>query len=236
MRLLEYFPKAFIINLPERTDRRAEMEEMLDGFGMSPTAGGLEFFPAVRPPDAGPFPSIGARGCFLSHLEALRHARDAGAERVLVMEDDLELARILGAREAEIVAALQDADWGVVYLGHLLEDLPPSDGPFVRSAVHTIGAHFYGVQQPALNAFIEFLELVLSRPPGHPEGGPMHFDGALYTFRDQKKVATLFATPNLGTQRSSRSDITSKGWRERLPFVPLLRRWKNHWRRARGWA
>ena len=72
----------YVINLEDRTDRRAEMEQQLRRVGWQ-----AAFVPAIRPADAADFPSVGARGCFLSHLATLN--RPAGGH-VLLMEDDLD--------------------------------------------------------------------------------------------------------------------------------------------------
>ena len=59
----------YVINLEDRTDRRAEMEQQLRRVGWQ-----AAFVAAIRPVDAGDFPSVGARGCFLSHLATLKQA------------------------------------------------------------------------------------------------------------------------------------------------------------------
>lgn len=96
-------------------------------------------------------------------------------------------------------------------------------------------AHFYGVNGRVLDRLVAFLELVMSRPPGHPDGGPMHVDGAFSTFRQQNPdVLTLAASPSLGWQRSSRSDIASNRWYDRTPvsreLVGLARRLSRGWK------
>jgi glycosyl transferase, family 25 len=65
-----------------------------------------------------------------------------------------------------------------------------------------------GLQGTCIPMFAGFLRQVLDRPPGHPEGGPMHVDGAYTTFRrNHPEFMTLAAIPSLGHQRASRSDI-----------------------------
>ena len=56
-----------IINLPERIDRKREMQKQLANVGW-----GADFFSAIRPTHPDGFESVGARGCFLSHLAVLR--------------------------------------------------------------------------------------------------------------------------------------------------------------------
>jgi hypothetical protein len=56
----------------------------------------------------------------------------------------------------------------------------------------------------------------------------MHVDGAYGWFRKaEPSFRTLIATPEIITQRASRSDITARGWKDRLPLIGLVRRLKN---------
>src|SRR5690242_16568405 len=110
----------FVINLADRTDRRAEMERELASIGWR-----AEFFPAIRPPDAGAFPSVGARGCFLSHLGVLKQASQAGTKRLTILEDDLSFVDDFPQFWSTAIAALRGRDWSIFYPGHVLSDLPP---------------------------------------------------------------------------------------------------------------
>ena len=79
---------------------------------------------------------------------------------------------------------------------------------------------FYAVHGQILDPLIAYLEAVLTRPAGHPDGGPMHVDGALTMFRERHPgPLTLVARSNLGWQRSSSSDISTR----RFDQIPVLR-------------
>ncbi len=160
------------------------------------------------------------------------------------MEDDLVISKTLIAQQSALIEQLQGQDWGMVYFGYYLTDrnLPKVDtkGPSAEAAVllkpYTLGiqnAHFYGVNGQILDRLIAFLEQVQQRPSGHPDGGPMHVDGAYSTFRAQNPdITTLIAEPNLGWQRSSRSDIHASAWYD---YVPLVRDVANAARGAKLW-
>lgn len=224
MRITDYFARTSIINLPNRSDRRRQMKRMLERVGLALKPGSVEFFAGVRPDSAGEFESIGARGCFLSHLGLLKKAQAEGARNILIMEDDLEIDPKFASLTDSLVAILKREHWGFVYFGHVLADLPPSptgeplvpfDGPIQTT-------HFLGVNGTILPRLIESLETMLERPAGHPDGGPMHVDGAYSTFRRQNPdVLTLVAQPNLGSQRSSRSDINTH-WFDLAPGLSTL--------------
>ena len=214
MKLNELFEQVKIINLPERGDRRREMNLQLRRIGLR-----AEYFPAVRVSEAGSWPGIGARGCFQSHYRILQQAIHQGARNVLILEDDLDFSPMLAGLESELVERIQKADWDLLYLGHV--EQVAGDGPveLLPWSEPLMTAHFYAVSGRVLPRLVEFLELVQSRPAGHPLGGPQHFDGALSMFRAQNPdVRTLIASPNLGSQRSSRSDI-SAAWYDRMPIV-----------------
>ncbi len=225
MKITEYFERTYVINLPQRVDRRQMITQELAKAGMPLTPNQVEIFPAIRPQEAGEFPNIGAKGCFLSHLEILKRARQEGLANVLVIEDDLGISELFTLQQQAIIDQLRQQNWGLVYFGHILNlesqtsstiTLQPYDQPILTT-------HFYAVNGWLFDRLIEFLEQLQQRPAGHPDGGPMFPDGAYNTFREQNPdVLTLVASPNLGWQQSSPSDITPK-WFDRVPFVrPLV--------------
>ena len=81
-------------------------------------------------------------------------------------------------------------------------------------------AHFYIVKGRAIAQLTAFLDAVLSRPPGHPDGGPMHYDGAINMMRAQNPdLVTLAILPSLGNQRASATNIHPLKWFDRVPVV-----------------
>jgi hypothetical protein len=210
MKLTDLFGCTFVINLPERRDRRRAITRELERAGTPFSRGKVELFSAVKPKVAAGFPSRGVRGCFLSHLSVLRLARERDCESVLILEDDLTLSPLLGPNVDVLADVLQRKTWGFVYLGHV-EPLDEAEGanllPFT-GPLRT--SHFYAVSRPAIDALCQYLEAAHDRAPGDPAGGPMHLDAALTMFRaEHPELTTYIANPNLGWQRSSRSDIHS---------------------------
>lgn len=209
--ILSYFEFVSIINLPYRVDRRREIESELKRLGSAPNPGSVEFFPAIRVSARDDWPSLGARGCFLSHYTVLKQARDRGLRNILVMEDDCEFKPVIAEFEHEIVRTLSESPWDIVHLGYS-EQPHVSGTPTLESTPRPITCtHLYAVNGTIFDRLIDFLEQVMQRPDGDPEGGPQHYDGALTMFRAQNKdVVTLIAKPSLAGQRSSRSDIHSR--------------------------
>ncbi len=217
--LSDYFRAAYIINLPERKDRRQAITTELDHAGMPLCAGKVEMFAAVKPKERRGFPNTGARGCFLSHLGILTKAKERGLPNVLVMEDDLIISPEINKHFGRIVEDLRSTNWGIVYLGHI-EKISTSEIPrLLPFSEPVITSHFYAVNGPVIPRLVDYLEQVQAREPGDPRGGPMHLDGALTMFRQANPdVLTLIAQPNLGWQRPSRSNINCR-WYERLPLI-----------------
>jgi glycosyl transferase family 25 len=214
----------YVINLADRTDRRAEMTAQLARIGWS-----AEFSNSRRPTDAAGFESIGARGCFLSHLAVLKRGLACG-NHVLIMEDDLDFSPDFPRHWNAALADLTQREWAMFYLGHFIDGL--ADGLTRLQPDHNVlCTHFLMIHAGAIQTFVEGLELMLSRPAGHPEGGPMHVDGAYSTIRAQNPTLATYAyAPSLGLQRPSRSDIAAHGLLDRIaplrPAMQMLRKVK----------
>ena len=213
----------FVINLEHRTDRRIAMQKQLSQIGWN-----AEFFPAIRPKSAADFPSIGARGCFLSHLAVLRKARDAGALQLVVLEDDVNFTPEFAERWKFSISALETHEWSIFYPGHLFDDLPPGLSR-ISPDTGVQCTHFMVINGHAISTLIAGLETIMSRPAGHPLGGPMHLDGAYSTLRTQNHALITYAYfPALGYQRPSRTDVGNLKWFDRVgmltPIVDIARK------------
>jgi hypothetical protein len=214
--LFAQFDRVRIINLVDRPDRRRDMERQLSRAGaLGPN---VDFFEARRPASAGEFPSMGARGCFESHLAVLREARTAGANSLLLMEDDFDFAVDVRERAPRLLQHLRAREWDIFYGAHLLRANGRMDLEPVPPAEAVLTASFVAFSGRVLPVLVAFLEAVQNRPAGSPEYGPMHVDGAYTVFRElNPQYGTFAAFPPLGKQRRSRSDIT--------PSEMLLDRW-----------
>ena len=228
--LLHGFDRICIINLPHRADRRRAVTQELRRLGVAVDGDRVRFFAGVRPDAAEGFPSIGARGCYLSHLAVLAQARADGVRRLLVLEDDVMFHPEAGQASA-LATPLHGDDWDLAYPGHVQPALA-GELRWVRSDAPLVCAHSYAVHGRALDTLVTYLQACLARAPGDPQGGPMHFDGALTMLRRQQPaLVTWLASRSLVSQRSSRSDIIGPSWLDRWPGAVWLRSLKNGWRR-----
>lgn len=211
---LDRFDRIRVINLPNRRDRRREMERELGAIGLTSDPR-VQFFPAVRPDNAGDFTSVGARGVYLSQLEILRQAA-AVSESVLILEDDC-------AFNPAAQYYSTDGPWDIFYGGY--EAATPGD--LVNSDI--IGAHMMGFSAVGVRSVATYLD-ALEYEGIHPP-----IDAAYIWFRRANPdVLTHFAIPPLAIQRSSRSDIAPRSF-DRLPVLreaaELLRSMRRSWRR-----
>lgn len=234
--LVETCGDLWLINLASRKDRREEFEVQLSRIGLSLDHPQVHLFAANRPDEAGPFSDIGARGCFMSHLGVLRQALASRTERLLICEDDLNFTSDFVVRGDTVLSRLAREDWDVFYgfppqdavqddAGVGLFELAPNQG--------VMCTHFIALRQAAIEALVPYLEAMLARPAGDPAGGPMHVDGAYSWFRrEHPRVRTFVATPPLGYQRSSRTDISAPSLKDQLPLIRTVMR---HARRLKNW-
>ncbi len=228
--MLDGLGRLYVINLPQRRDRRRQFARQLQRIGLSYASPGVTLFPAVRPDDAAGFPTVGTRGCFMSHLGVLTAAAADTAEYIIVCEDDLDFAPDILERMPNFLAEAGRQPWDILYLGHDgLQTIPPDPGGAamirLEPDVGVRTTHFLVFRRSVHADLIAYLQAILRRPPGHPDGGPMHVDGAFSRFRaDHPQFTTLAAIPPLGHQRSSRTDIHALRFYDRLPVLRTLTR------------
>ena len=220
------FDAIYVINLPFRKDRRMQMAEQLRKVGVDPSSSQVHFFDAVRPADPGNFPSIGSRGCFMSHLGIARNAQQAGYGRVLILEDDVNFSNDFVRRSGALLHELMSRRWNMLYLGALAVKpglVAQSGWQLLPGSTSVTGSHMVGLDKEGIARLAQHLEIMMNRQPGHPEGGPMHVDGAYNWFRRSNgDLTTLIVEPALGYQRPSRTDIHDLKWFDRLPVVSHL--------------
>ena len=236
--LTEFFDCILVINLASRSDRRLEMESELNKIGLSFTDGSAEIVSASRFTEAAGFETAGARGCFDSHLKALKTAYDRNSKGVLILEDDCDFIDGIQNKLSTVLQDLAVTRWSIFYGGHLskiVTDGDPRGISKIASDQSLCGAHFIAVSTKALPTLIQYLEAMRAREPGSPLGGPMHVDGAYSWFRkDNPEFETWVAEPQLGCQRPSRTDIHRLKFYDRVAglrqLVAAARRLKRKFR------
>lgn len=222
-KLIDMFDRIVIINLAHRADRRREMAQQLARLGLSFDHPSVLRFDACRFEEPADFPTTGTRGCFHSHLGVWRDATMRGDRSVLLLEDDLDFGPDIDTSLPAALDALSQQDWSHFY-GAVLEwdpTLAPTT-PLAQAQPDEpiLGGHFIAMRGDAIAKNVAYLDAILTRPVGSPEGGPMHVDGAYGWFRKANPAdRTFVANPDLGFQRSSRTDIHALSWPDRLPLL-----------------
>lgn len=215
--------KCFGLSTSDRADRQRHVERELDRTGLP-----FEVQIAERPTDAGGFASVGQRGCFDSHLRALRAARDQDVDVAVIVEDDAVIVHRFPDLLEQVQRELADHEWSVLLLGYLPLESPSKVFPLELITPHVarsrhwefVGSHFYAVHRSALDALIADFERRLE-PGGHRIG----VDGILNEFRFLTASDTLVCVPNLSRQGPSPSGITvDSGVRTRLLHHAGVRR------------
>ncbi len=230
--ILNYFEKTYIINLRERKDRHRNTLKELKKHGIESNQNQVVFYTTERPTEQNGFPTLGARGSFTSHTRVMKLALEQNLDRVLVMEDDIAILNTVKTHGVEVVEHLKSVPWDIVYFGFLMPKQPPPGPALVPYSGPTQGGHFYGVNSTILPRLVDFLESCMTRPGGHPKGGPMFRDGGFNLFRTlNPDVKIYLASPNLARQRSSRTDLHKLNWYDQLlitrPLAEQARSFKN---------
>jgi glycosyl transferase, family 25 len=221
--LLKVFSLIQIVNLKERRDRREQMASELRRVGLSLDHPGVELLEASRFSEKAGFGSVGARGCFDSHLRALRRAQELGLRSTLILEDDCDFSNEIRRTLPAALAALAAKPWSVFYGGYVRWSPggePDSPVALASPRDSVLGSHFIALSSAAIQGLIPYFTAMRERPPGSPAGGPMHVDGAYDWFRAaHPHLESWMANPVLGHQRGSRSDVHEIRAVERAPLI-----------------
>lgn len=215
-RLFGLFPAIDIISLRSRIDRRRRVLQQLSELGIDPEAFGVRFFDGMRFEDPDGFPHRGVRGCFNSHLSLLKICGESGRP-ALIMEDDVSFQNGSLTAASWLPEKLVSTDWDILYFGALHSDVTPKPG-FNLHTGDLIGSHCCAFKPAVAKRLAQYMEDRLTRPYGDPMGGKGFYDAASNDFRAQNpEVKTFLVSPFMATQFSSRTDLGTEKWYDRVP-------------------
>jgi GR25 family glycosyltransferase involved in LPS biosynthesis len=193
---MEYISKAFYINLQRRTDRRTEIEGELSRLGLS-----AERFDAIEE-------APGYVGCFKSHLEVLKKARDAGYPNVLVLEDDFECIVSKEEFDAQLRAFFtSNIPYNVLMLSYNLHESEPHN-EIVGYARNAATASGYVVHRDYYDTLIGLYEWAL--PQLIETGAHWIYMNDVIWGRLQAYDEWFYFLVRLGRQRKSYSDLQER--------------------------
>jgi hypothetical protein len=207
MKLDNMFEMSYVINLNKRPDRLKACEDAWYKLNFYP-----ERFPAIENDNP-------ALGCYLSHLEILRKARDAN-KNVLIFEDDIEIINFEDYLAEKAMDELYDLDWCLWYgAGNILK-------PFYQTTKHLAKLNhcqstvFYGVNKKYLSWVIDFIEKNNT------------FIDVIYADGIIPRTNCYITIPMMGIQRTDYSDIEKQIMNYDIPVERynknlVVKNWKN---------
>ena len=135
----DFFDRFYCVSLREREDRRQSALEEFSHVGL---AGRVEFV------IGDPHPSNMEQGVYESHMICLRRALEAGAENVVIFEDDVEFDRFDPERLRRCTQYLrQHPQWKVLLFGALIRESRKTDNPCVQEVRYQSLTHAYALNR-----------------------------------------------------------------------------------------
>lgn len=135
----DYFGRFYCVSLRERADRRQSAREQFAKVGL---AGRVEFVLGER------HPRDMEQGVYESHMLCLRKGLAAGAESIVIFEDDVEFDGFDAERLRRCTAFLRrHRDWKVLLLGALIRSSRKTDEPCVQQVRYQSLTHAYALNR-----------------------------------------------------------------------------------------
>jgi GR25 family glycosyltransferase involved in LPS biosynthesis len=136
----DFFDRIYCISLEEREDRRQKAAASFSKVGLT---GKVEFVIFKR------HPFNVEQGMYESHITCLRKGLEAGAERIVVFEDDIVFDRFDAERFKQCTQFLvEHPDWKVLLLGALIRSSRRTTNPFIQKVGYQSLAHAYALNRP----------------------------------------------------------------------------------------
>ncbi|MGP8154833.1 MAG: glycosyltransferase [Smithella sp.] len=136
----DFFDRIYCISLEEREDRRQAAAKSLAEVGLR---GKVEFV-LVKP-----HPLNIEQGIYESHMTCLRKGLEAGAESIVVFEDDVIFDRFDAECFKKCTQFLgEHPGWKVLLLGALIRSSRKTTNPFIQKVSYQSLAHAYALNRP----------------------------------------------------------------------------------------
>ena len=242
MPILDFCDRIEIIHMPNRVDRMVALKPQLARIGISIDDPKVHIPHAPTPADPFGFPSKGVHGNFLSHLDILTRALNENRKNVLILEDDAIFRSLFSNREFQqrFICQASKIAWDFCFIGHSV-NVPSSacEPNLVQCNAPFKWSHCYLVNGAVLPRLVNYLNKVLHRQAGHPDGGKMYIDGALSMFRTlNPDCVCLISKPCISIQAGSPSGLGGGRWYDHNPLtnriITSMRRSRDEIWRATG--
>ncbi|MFZ3044427.1 MAG: glycosyltransferase family 25 protein [Desulfatirhabdiaceae bacterium] len=179
----DLFDRIYCISLKERPDRQAEALSQFEAVGL---ARHVEFVIVNK------HPTDPEQGIYESHLLCMKKAIQAGAERFLIVEDDIVFDRFSPKILRNCIDFMStDIHWNMLFFGCMVSRSRPTEYPFVRKVAYRSLAHAYVVNR-------KFADILVQHPWNH-----IPYDDMLRDLQEDHMYAVY---PAFAFQSNSRSD------------------------------
>lgn len=136
----DFFHRIYCISLEERRDRRQRAEAAFSEVGL---AGKVEFLIVKR------HPFDVEQGMYESHMACIRKGLEAGADRMVIFEDDVAFRGFDADRFGQCTEFLaKHPDWKVLLLGALTRSTRRTAHPYMQKVRYRSLMHAYAVNRP----------------------------------------------------------------------------------------
>lgn len=155
-RLNDYFDKILCVNLDIRKDRWDDCIELFQKHNID-----VERIPGVYGKKLGILEKhtgswyLGSVGATISHLFALKYAKQLNLRNVLILEDDICFLENINEKFNEITAEIP-TNWDMLYLGGTHYSAPQKVSKHIYKIDHVLGATAIAINGHFLNTAIAY--------------------------------------------------------------------------------
>lgn len=142
--------KIFYINLDKREDRKEEIETELINYCLIQNAERIEAIPT---------PGQGILGCTMSHLNAIKLARERKYKNVLILEDDFQFTISKEELENQLRMLFEEGpEFDICMISYNIQRDIPTEYPFLQKVLEAQTASGYIVNESFYNKIIGLYE------------------------------------------------------------------------------
>jgi len=148
--MTHHISKIFYINLDERADRKEEIESELTIYDLLDHSERIQAFYT---------PGQGILGCTMSHLKALKLAKERKYKNVLILEDDFQFTITKEELDNQLTALFeQGPEFDVCMISFNIQQSIPTEYPFLQKVIKAQTASGYIVSESFYDSIIELYE------------------------------------------------------------------------------
>ncbi len=192
----KYIDKIFYINLDKREDRKEEIESELVNYDITHLS---ERIQAIETPGQG------ILGCTMSHLNAIKLAKERNYTNILIFEDDFQFTVSKEEFENQLQTFFENQiPYDICMISYNLRQSEPTEYPFLTKVIEAQTASGYIVDNQFYDRMIELYEWAI--PLLRDTGYHWHYANDQCWKRLQPHANWYCLTTRCGRQRAGYSD------------------------------